>query len=399
MKTESIASKLASLALLQVFLAGPASAASAEDPSGATRSPIKHVIVIIGENRSFDHVFATYVPARGETINNLLSEGIVALDADSNAIPGPNFRKAHQMAASDQGAADGFLLNPPKHEFPNDRLPAPLTGGPKVSFIPNRCAGDMPITQCKASLALAEQSETGLPKEYYPYLLNGGMGQARHTPDARISDVNALPAGPFQLTNGKTFTYDDYSASPVHRFYQMWQQLNCSAQRATPDNPSGCDAQLFSWVEVTVGAGTDGRTQPAKFGTQYSPAATTTGEGSTALGFYNVQRGDAPYFKSLADHYAMSDNFHQSMSGGTGVNHIMFGHGDALWFSDSSGNPAAPPSLAKWKIPIRRRAPITGTPRMAMARTKMPAIGRRLSTLRFTAAGPTAIARTRSSPA
>ena len=28
-----------------------------------TASPIKHVIVIIGENRSFDHVFATYKPA------------------------------------------------------------------------------------------------------------------------------------------------------------------------------------------------------------------------------------------------------------------------------------------------------------------------------------------------
>ncbi len=27
-----------------------------------TRTPIKHVIVIIGENRSFDHVFATYKP-------------------------------------------------------------------------------------------------------------------------------------------------------------------------------------------------------------------------------------------------------------------------------------------------------------------------------------------------
>ena len=27
-----------------------------------TASPIKHVIIIVGENRSFDHLFATYVP-------------------------------------------------------------------------------------------------------------------------------------------------------------------------------------------------------------------------------------------------------------------------------------------------------------------------------------------------
>ena len=27
-----------------------------------TATPIKHVIIIVGENRSFDHLFATYVP-------------------------------------------------------------------------------------------------------------------------------------------------------------------------------------------------------------------------------------------------------------------------------------------------------------------------------------------------
>src|SRR5215475_2968403 len=61
------------------------------------------------------------------------------------------------------------------------------------------------------------------------------------------------------------------------------------------------------------------------------------------MGFYNVQDGDAPYFKMLADTYAMSDNFHQSVNGGTGANHIMLGHGDAIWFSDDKGRPAAPP--------------------------------------------------------
>ena len=30
-----------------------------------TTSPIKHVIVIVGENRSFDHEYATYVAAVG----------------------------------------------------------------------------------------------------------------------------------------------------------------------------------------------------------------------------------------------------------------------------------------------------------------------------------------------
>src|SRR5277367_6626750 len=81
---------MASLAIFQ-FAVG-ASLASAAQPQpqeaqnqgknpapshdGNTRTPIKHVIVIIGENRSFDHVFATYVPKSHDRVWNLLSEGI-----------------------------------------------------------------------------------------------------------------------------------------------------------------------------------------------------------------------------------------------------------------------------------------------------------------------------------
>jgi phospholipase C len=344
---------LTAAALLQFSIGAPI--VNAQTPDEKTTSPIKHVIVIIGENRSFDHVFATYEPKKGESVNNLLSEGIIKLDANKKAIPGPNFGKARQLAASDIGGSDSFLLNPPKREFPKDQLPTPLVGGAKVSYITNEC-GTTPITECAASLALAKQSENGLPKEYYPDLLSGGTGLTSKTPDTRITDVTALPAGPFQLTNGRTFVYDDYSASPVHRFYQMYQQLNCSVEHQSFDNPSGCNGQLFSWVETTVGAGTNGTAQPPLcasddsappcFTTNYLPGvpkAQTTGEGSTALGFYNVQQGDAPYFKSLADRYAMSDNFHQSVQGGTGANHIMFGHGDAIWFSDADGRAAEPP--------------------------------------------------------
>jgi phospholipase C len=61
------------------------------------------------------------------------------------------------------------------------------------------------------------------------------------------------------------------------------------------------------------------------------------------MGFYNVLQGDVPYFKKLADTYSMSDNFHQSVQGGTGANHVMLGTGDAIWFSDGNGNPATPP--------------------------------------------------------
>src|SRR5580692_5975302 len=110
-------------------------------------------------------------------------------------------------------------------------------------------------------------------------------------------------------------------------FYQMWQQLDCTAA-------AGCQNDLFAWVEATVGAGSNGTPPPADF---------TFKEGATAMGFYNVQQGDVPYFKKLADTYSMSDNFHQSVNGGTGANHIMLGHADMIWFSDGNGNPAVPP--------------------------------------------------------
>ena len=313
------------LALGNAFASSPQS--SPTTGSGDTSTPIKHVIVIIGENRSFDHVFATYVPkTKGESVWNLLSRGIVRADGS----PGPNFPKFEQKAALDQ-SQDGYLLSPQKTVFEGNVLPAPLVGGPANSYIR------------EDSMALAQQSENGLPASYYGYLVTGGTGQKSKTPDQRITNVTSLPPGPFQLTNNDTFTYNSYAASPVHRFYQMWQQLDCSTDNATQENPSGCDERLFPWVETTVGAGTNGIKQPALFSSQYSKDDVTTGEGSTAMGFYNVQNGDVPYFKTLADTYTMSDNFHQSVDGGTGANHIMFGHADMIFFSDGKGNAAAPP--------------------------------------------------------
>ena len=352
----------ASLAVLQlsvgqVMAAPPAAAAapafgglwnSGSDRSGQTATPIKHVIVIIGENRSFDHVFATYAPRRGQSVHNLLSEGIIQLDANKNAIPGPNFHKAQQLSASDLGGQDTFLLSPPTQEFPSNQLPAPQVGGAEFAqgnFTTSACktaTGAAAATCAANALAVAQVTESGLPDApdangltYYQSLVGGGTNQYRDTPDLRIVNFDSLPAGPFQLTNGTqsatpgySLTYTDYTASPVHRFYQMWQQLNCSVEHASWDNPSGCNGKLFAWVENTIGAGDNGLSQtlyaqeffgasfneffvyPNGFSAAKPPTAAqwtahefalydsvpaTTGEGSTALGFYNVQQGDVPY--------------------------------------------------------------------------------------------------------
>lgn len=62
------------------------------------------------------------------------------------------------------------------------------------------------------------------------------------------------------------------------------------------------------------------------------------------MGFYNMLKGDVPYFKQLADEYSISDNFHQSVNGGTGANHIMLGHGDMIYYTDGKGNAEVPPN-------------------------------------------------------
>src|SRR5215472_1286361 len=65
------------------------------DKGSKTETPIQHVIVLIGENRTFDHLFATYVSPSGEPVKNLLSEGIIKADGT----PGKHFSKAQQFQA------------------------------------------------------------------------------------------------------------------------------------------------------------------------------------------------------------------------------------------------------------------------------------------------------------
>ena len=321
----------------------------------ATHTPIKHVIIIIGENWSFDSIFATYQPKSGQTVRNLLSEGIVKPDGT----PGASYSKSTQSSATDNGI---YQLAPPKTPYVT-LPPFHVGGGADKHGTPFGCAVlkialTPPATNCNtpANVAAVMSVENGLSLTpanaggpvFYQYLLTGGTGQTSGgntsstlVPDARVQydgqNASALPPGSFQLTqtqHAPFMPYDAYGASPVHRLFQMWQEFDCSAAAATTTNPSGCRADLFPWVESTVSSGSNGAAQPAGW----------IGEGSTAMAFFNVQTGDAPYLKSLADTYTMSDNYHQAVLGGTGANHIMMGTGDAIWFSNGAGVPGVPPS-------------------------------------------------------
>ena len=307
-----------SLFALLANLGAPLPAAAQEHPT--TASPIQHVIVIIGENRTFDHVYGTYQPKKGQTVANLLSKGIVT----AKGLPGINYGLSAQYSAVDNTT---FSISPgSKSAYAN--IPAPETGG-----APTVASDTSPAPF--VTLSLAELAEPGLYPTYNKFLLTGATGLGHDIPDTRIPNVNTLGSGVFQLTSS-SLPYDAYAASPVHRCYQKCQQTDCSVANATSSNPSGCLNDLFPWVETTIGAGSNGNPPP--------PPPLNTGEGSTAMAFFNVTEGDAPFFKQLAEEFTISDNFHQSVEGGTGANHIMFGYADALPYSDGNGNLATPPS-------------------------------------------------------
>ena len=158
-------------------------------------------------------------------------------------------------------------------------IPPPAVGGPQLQVTPSR----LPFL----TLGTAVKAEPDLFPTYNKDLLTGATGFAPKTADPRIKNVFTLEKA--CSSSPHNVKYDDYTANPVHRFFQMWQQLDCNAKQVTKANPSGCQNDLFPWVETTVGEGSNGRMQPANFG------PLTTGEGSTAMAFYNGETGDAPY--------------------------------------------------------------------------------------------------------
>lgn len=149
--------------------------AFATGPDLATASPIKHVIIVIGENRTFDHVFATYKPVnQGEKVLNLLSEKVVNADGS----PGPNYGKALQYSASDTTT---YQLTPEKAPYPT--LPPALVGGTSTPYA-CQFLGVTTGTSCVSAenIAAVEKVENGLDSAYYQYLLTGAPDKPTRRP-------------------------------------------------------------------------------------------------------------------------------------------------------------------------------------------------------------------------
>jgi len=281
-----------------------------------TATPIKHVVIIVGENRSFDHLFATYVPKRkNERMLNLLSEGIIKADGS----PGPNFAKAHQFEiVSAPNGGKYFNSADLAHKQLYTKLPAPDVNG----------VG--PVSPYTAVLSIPG-GDPGLPPQDQFLLGTGGTGLSFTLgPDIRITDVNNLPPGPFQLT-GPTMPFDAFTGDTIHQYFQMAQQVDCAidAQHVSKDNPTGCLHDLQSAVTTTYS----------------TPPGETPHDTGQTMAFFNMQNGDAPFFKFLADNYTISDNYHQPVLGGTGPDSQPLGFADQIFYSDGEGHPATPPAV------------------------------------------------------
>jgi phospholipase C len=290
-----------------------------------TATPIKHVIVLIGENRTFDHVFATYVPRSGDSINNLLFEGIIKADGS----PGRRFAKARQFQATAPFKRKYFISLNDDEKAPYQILPAPT-----LNFAPIKT-----IFPAGTPAAFLAEVEPSLDADDLNLLTTGAATEFTQTfvqpdPDTRVQNYNSLLNGPFPL-KGTELPYDSYTGDTTHRLFEMWQQSDCSIHNATRQNPSGCLSDLYPFVITTYTNVLDPFDNP--------PAIDDNG-GGNSMAFYNVQAGDVPVLKQLADEFSMSDNFHQAFMGGTGANHVMLGTGDAIFWSDGNGNPTVPPS-------------------------------------------------------
>jgi phospholipase C len=293
---------------------------TAGDDSVKTDTPIKHVILLIGENHSFDNMFATYRATAGQSIANLLSMGIIL----PNGAPGLNFARSGQFQVNQPYPSKYFIDAATVGKTPYQKSPGvPVFPAPNTAYIPS-APGGLDQGQAPFSSSLVPDSELptiepSLAVEDLGLLRTGASGLPMFSTDTRVANAINLPNGSFQIT-GPTLAYDSFTGDMVHRLFHMWQQSDCSIHNATPSNPSGCLNDLYPFVGV----------------------ARNDGSGSNSMGFLNMLNGDAPVLKRLADEYTTNDNYHQPVMGGTAVQHIMLGTADAI-FWETFGGLSQPP--------------------------------------------------------
>ena len=232
-----------------------------------TETPIKHVIILIGENRGLDHTFGVYKPkGKNQTISNILSKGIV----NEDGTPGPNYSLAQQYAVTPQASWYVGAPNSAKTAYntSTNLMPQPNTNGAPTAAL-TTFSGTGPFT------TIPPEADIEAPNAFE--LTTGATGLPTGVLDTRIPGAGHLPPGPFVL-QGPNISDDDYTGDMTHRFYQAWQQQDCSLANATKANPTGCLNDLFAFVMAT-----------------YSASNKSAGN---EMGFYNAEQEQASFLKT-----------------------------------------------------------------------------------------------------
>ena len=194
----------------------------------------------------------------------------------------------------------------PGQKKPYAVLPPALAGGPTTPFV--------------TTIADAAAVENGLPPDYVHVPDHGRHGPGerrdRHAPpepdDPPPWPVPAHAGHPLRRVRGEPGAplLPDVAAARLQRDAGDRRQ-----PRRLPERPLPLGRGHHRRRQQRRGAAGElhRRRRPARARRRW--ASTTS------------CRATSPYFKSLADTYAMSDNFHQSIEGGTGANHVALGTG------------------------------------------------------------------------
>ena len=159
---------------------GIAAAEEKSDKDHKTTTPIKHLIVLIGENHTFDNIYGTYVPKPGQKVRNL-SRGIV----DANGAPAANRNAARQFQVGTINPVSYFistnkLINPNKTAY--TFLPTPEAGtAPPQTLTLSQFKNDpvdsvAPFDPKTFSLSLLAKITQGLEPEDLHLLTTGATG-------------------------------------------------------------------------------------------------------------------------------------------------------------------------------------------------------------------------------
>ena len=225
--------------------ASPVSA-GATDVNAATATPIKHVIVIIGENHTFDNVFA-HVPA---TRRPARAEPAVRGNRHRHGQrPGPTRSKARQQQATDTA---NYQLDPKD----------------------DRAVRDAPAAEHDLRRRRRATGQDGRPRRT--------RASQRTSTTRRIRSPSTCPTSTDhgEYTKYGTCEFNGaFVGDPIHRFYQMYQEVSRAAR-----------ADLWTWVHETAGD-SNGAPPPTRSPTSPPTRALSTWATTT------WQQGDAPVLR------------------------------------------------------------------------------------------------------